>query len=48
MNAYILDQSFTMPISTNPITLLTTPKVKDIEFLMHIGALSFTNAWLDA
>ena len=48
MNAYILDQSFTMPISTNPITLLTTPKVKDIQFLMHIGALSFTNAWLDA
>jgi peptide/nickel transport system substrate-binding protein len=48
INEYILDQSFTMPISTNPITLLTTPKVKDIAFLMHIGALSFTNTWLDA
>jgi peptide/nickel transport system substrate-binding protein len=48
VNSYILDQSFTLPISTNPITLLTTPKVKGIEFLMHIGALGFTNAWLEA
>ena len=48
INDYMLDQSFTMPISTNPITLLTTPKVHGIDFLMHIGALSFTNTWLDA
>jgi len=48
VNDYILDQSFTMPISTNPITLLTTPKVKGIDFLMHIGALSLTSTWLDA
>jgi peptide/nickel transport system substrate-binding protein len=48
INDYMLDQSFTMPISTNPITLLTTKKVHDIDFLMHIGALSFTNTWLDA
>jgi peptide/nickel transport system substrate-binding protein len=48
INDYMLDQSFTMPISTNPITLLTTKKVHGIEFLMHIGALSFTNTWLDA
>jgi peptide/nickel transport system substrate-binding protein len=47
INDYILDQSFTLPISTNPITLLHTPKVHGIEFLMHIGALSFTDAWID-
>jgi peptide/nickel transport system substrate-binding protein len=46
INDYMLDQSFTMPISTNPITLLTTQKVHGIDFLMHIGALSFTNTWL--
>jgi peptide/nickel transport system substrate-binding protein len=48
MNDYMLDQSFTLPISTNPITLLTTQKVHGIDFLMHIGALGFTNTWLDA
>jgi len=48
MNDYALDQSFTLPISTNPITLLATPKVHGLEFLMHIGALSFTNVWMDA
>jgi peptide/nickel transport system substrate-binding protein len=47
INDFMLDQSFTMPISTNPITLLTTPKVHDIDFLMHIGALGFTNTWMD-
>src|SRR5215471_19074816 len=47
INDYMLDQSFTMPISTNPITLLTTNKVHGIDFLMHAGGLSFTNAWLD-
>jgi peptide/nickel transport system substrate-binding protein len=46
INDYMLEQSFTMPISTNPITLLTTQKVHGIDFLMHIGALSFTNTWL--
>ncbi len=48
INDSMLDQSFTTPISTNPITLLTTQKVHGIDFLMHIGALSFTNTWLDA
>jgi peptide/nickel transport system substrate-binding protein len=48
INDFMLDQSFTLPISTNPITLLTTTKVHDVDFLMHIGALGFTNAWLDA
>jgi peptide/nickel transport system substrate-binding protein len=48
INDYMLDQSFTLPISTNPITLLTTKKLHGVDFLMHIGALSFTNAWLDA
>jgi peptide/nickel transport system substrate-binding protein len=48
VNDFMLDQSFTMPISTNPITLLTSQKVHDIDFLMHIGALGFTNAWMDA
>ena len=48
ISEFMLDQSFTMPISTNPITLLTTTKVHNIDFLMHIGALSFTNTWLDA
>jgi peptide/nickel transport system substrate-binding protein len=48
VNDYMLDQSFTMPISSNPITLLTTKKVHDIDFLMHIGALGFTNASVDA
>jgi peptide/nickel transport system substrate-binding protein len=47
INDYMLDQSFTIPISTNPITLLTTTKVHGIDFLMHAGGLSFTNAWLD-
>jgi peptide/nickel transport system substrate-binding protein len=46
INDYMLDQSFTMAISTNPITLLTTQKVHGIEFLMHIGALNFANTWL--
>jgi peptide/nickel transport system substrate-binding protein len=47
MNELMLDESFTMPISTNPITLLTAKKVHDIDFLMHIGALGFTNTWMD-
>jgi len=47
INDYVLDQSFTIPISTNPITLLTSNKVHGIDFLMHAGGLSFTNAWLD-
>jgi peptide/nickel transport system substrate-binding protein len=47
INDYMLDQSFTIPISTNPITLLTTSKVHGIDFLMHAGGLSFTNAWLE-
>jgi peptide/nickel transport system substrate-binding protein len=47
INDLMLNQSFTMPISTNPITLVTTQKVHAIDFLMHIGALSFTNTWLD-
>jgi peptide/nickel transport system substrate-binding protein len=46
INDYMLDESFTMPISSNPITLLTTQKVHGIDFLMHIGALSFTSTWL--
>jgi peptide/nickel transport system substrate-binding protein len=47
INDYMLDQSFTIPVSTNPITLLSTNKVHGIDFLMHAGGLSFTNAWLD-
>jgi peptide/nickel transport system substrate-binding protein len=46
LNDLILDQSFTMPVVTNPITVLTTAKVNGIDFLMHLGALGFTNAWL--
>jgi hypothetical protein len=46
LNDLILDQSFTMPVVTNPITVLTSARVNGIDFLMHLGALGFTNAWL--
>jgi hypothetical protein len=45
--AYTLDSGDLGGYSTNPITLLTTQNVHDIDFLMHIGALGFTNTWLD-
>ncbi len=34
-------------IASNPITLLTTQKLHGVGYLMHLGALSFTDAWLD-
>jgi peptide/nickel transport system substrate-binding protein len=47
MNDYMLDQSFVMIISTYPTTYITTAKVHGIEFLRHLSAFSFTNAWMD-
>ncbi len=46
MNDYILDQSWAMPLSTGPQTLVGTAKVKGLEPNQY-GAWYFTNAWLD-
>jgi peptide/nickel transport system substrate-binding protein len=47
VNDYMLDQSFTVPISTNPITIVLAQKVHGIEYWQHGGAVSFTNVWMD-
>jgi ABC-type transport system substrate-binding protein len=47
MNDFLLEQCFTMAVVSNPITLLTTQKLHGVGYLMHLGALSFTDAWLD-
>jgi peptide/nickel transport system substrate-binding protein len=46
LNDYILDQSFTVPITTYPITFLMKSNVKDVGFLLHNSGLDFTNVWL--
>ena len=48
MNDYILDQSFTVPLVTNPVTVVATQKAHALDFLLHNGAVGFTNAWLSA
>jgi len=48
MNDFLLDQAFTTAMSTNPITILTSNKVHDIGYLMHLGGISFTDTWLEA
>ena len=46
LNDYILDQSFTVPIATYPYTILMRANVKGVQFQLHNGGLSFTDAWL--
>ena len=46
MNDYILDQSWAMPIATNPQILVGTAKVHGVEPNQY-GAWYFTNAWLE-
>jgi ABC-type transport system substrate-binding protein len=48
MNDYLLDQCFTLAATTNPITFLASAKVRGVGYLMHLGGLSLTDAWLDA
>jgi peptide/nickel transport system substrate-binding protein len=48
VNDYVLDQSFTVPIATNPITITLSDKVHGIDYWLHGGAVSFTGVWLDA
>jgi len=48
MNDFLLDQAFTTAATTNPISILTSKKVHDIGYLMHLGGMSFTNAWIEA
>ncbi|HEX8969420.1 MAG TPA: ABC transporter substrate-binding protein [Chloroflexota bacterium] len=47
MNDYILDQSWAMPIATNPQILVATNKLKGVTTNQY-GAWYFTDAWLDA
>ncbi len=46
LNDYILDQSFTVPIATYPFTILMHANVKGVQYQLHNGGLSFTEAWL--
>ncbi len=48
MNDFLLDQCFTLAATTNPITFVATQRLHDVGYLMHLGALSFTDAWLDS
>jgi len=46
LNDFILDQSFSVPITTYPITVLMTSKVKGVGYQLHNSGLEFTNTWL--
>jgi peptide/nickel transport system substrate-binding protein len=48
VNDYILDQSFTAPISANPVTITLNKKVQGIGYFLRGGSVSFTNMWLDS
>jgi peptide/nickel transport system substrate-binding protein len=45
LNDYILDQSFAMPVATNPQILVGTDKLQGVEPTLY-GAWLFTDAWL--
>jgi peptide/nickel transport system substrate-binding protein len=47
MNDYILDQSWAMPMATNPQILVTRSNVKGLTINQY-GAWYFTNAYLDS
>ncbi len=47
MNDYILDQSWAMPIATNPQILVTRTNVKGLTINQY-GAWYFTTAWIDS
>jgi peptide/nickel transport system substrate-binding protein len=47
LNDYILDQSWAMPMATNPQVLVGTPKLKGVTVNQY-GAWYFTDAWLDS
>jgi peptide/nickel transport system substrate-binding protein len=46
MNDYILDQSWNMVLSNNPLSCMTRSALKGVSYTMH-GGFDFTNAWLD-
>jgi len=46
MNDFILDQSFSVPLTTYPITVVMKANVKDVVFQLHNSGLSFDDAWL--
>jgi peptide/nickel transport system substrate-binding protein len=46
LNDFILDQSFTVPITTYPFTILMHANVKGVQYLLHNGGMSFTDTWL--
>ncbi len=48
INDFVLDQSWVMPLSTNPITGISRNAVRDIGFWVHNGAFAWTNAWLES
>jgi ABC-type transport system substrate-binding protein len=47
LNDYILDQSWAMPMATNPQVLVGTTKLKGVSVNQY-GAWYFTDAWLDS
>jgi ABC-type transport system substrate-binding protein len=47
INDYILDQSWAMPISSNPQIMVGTAKLHGVEPNQY-GAWYFTNAWLES
>jgi peptide/nickel transport system substrate-binding protein len=46
LNDFILDQSFSVPIATYPITVLMNAKVKNVVYQLHNSGLSLTDTWL--
>jgi peptide/nickel transport system substrate-binding protein len=46
LNDFILDQSFSVPITTYPITVLMTAKVQNVVYQLHNSGLSFSDTWL--
>jgi peptide/nickel transport system substrate-binding protein len=47
LNDYILDQSWAMPMATNPQVLVGTTRLKGVSVNQY-GAWYFTDAWLDS
>jgi peptide/nickel transport system substrate-binding protein len=46
INDLLLDESFTMPICTNPTNMVSSAKVHGVRYAMYAG-LNYTDAWLD-
>jgi ABC-type transport system substrate-binding protein len=46
LNDFILDQSFTVALTTYPYTFLMRSGVHDVGYLMHNGGLNLQQTWL--